>query len=1010
MIKKLIEEVPRRKILLGLASALGLVLPGQAQDTAGTNAPTVLKPSVVTGSYIPTAETVGPAPVAVVSSAQISASGSQDVLAALTKLDPAFSGSGNIGQVANNFSINGALPAGEANVAIRNLPSLVLLNGLRLPNSALSGGQAVDLNTIPISVIDHVEILKDGASALYGSDAIGGVVNVITKKNWSGTEISGRVGFPTRSDSNDILERRAAVITGATADDYSFFAGAQYYAMDPLLAKDRPTASMSIPDLLNKNILPPAYFSPSFNGRVQDGTGSYVLAGSQFAAGGPGYNPNLMTPPVYPGQTFSGPNAVGNYNAYAIAHGYVDPTGHGLGPYVPLGSTPLGAQIDALDPTGAIGIAGLYPLLNTTEFGSITIQGQDRRNFFGDFEHDLYGKNLQFFGTFLYANDISRAELAPSPVVSLPLYNIYVPSNNIYNPFGINLGASPTDTGAGTPRVRSRFTDSGNRIFEAQSDTYHIVGGLKGEISPKYDWVASYNYNRADQTYFTHNAINGAGLNGALAGTLTDASGNPLPEYNIFALPGYNGANAQTTLDNIKATLYQSGVSQLWGVDAHVHGQPFDLPAGPFDAVAGIQYVYESVALSVDGLTQLGLVPGLNQQFPFPGGQRDREAVFAEIRIPITSEKWNIPGFYDVSLDVQGRYERIFPGGDDGVPKIQLRWQPVDKQLTLRGGYGQSFLAPSIYSLFGPDFVSNPILAIPGGGIGQVQTQTRSNPNLPPAEAQNWNAGIVYSPKQIKGLTVSVDYYNVSQNNFVYADPVGPAASLNALGSASPWASGFTFADGTKLTTTAPGQVTVDNWGNLLITNQASGSLRTDGLDISAAYELPTDAAGKFTFLGNANWIHDYEIRSAPGRGYYRYEGQWTANFGVAQGLIPDYRLNLGLTWEYMDFAYNIMAHYIPGVTDNGFLHPEVGAPFQGFTVNNSPYHVDAYYTIDMQLAYRFGPKWGRYVNGLTLAVGCNNITDVDPPLIASALEDNTDKGTYDILGRFVYFEISKSF
>ena len=986
---------------------MALVVSSQAQDT---NAPQVMKPVVVTGSFIPTAETVGPAPVAVVSAAQINAAGQQDILSSLTKLDPAFSGSGNIGQVANNFSIVGAVPSGEANVAIRNLPTLVMLNGVRLPNSALSGGQLVDLNNIPISIVDHVDILKDGASALYGSDAVGGVVNVITRKNWTGTEISGRVGFPTRSDSNDIMERRASVITGAAADDYSFFAGAQYYAIDPLLSKDRPVASMSIPDLLAKNILPPAYFSPSFNGRVQDGNGSYILAGSQFAAGGQGYNPGLNTPPVFAGQVFSGANAVANYNAYAIAHGYVDPTGQGQGPYIPLGITPLGSQLDALDPNGDLGLNGLYPLLNTTAFGTHTIQSQDRRNFFGDFEHDLYGKNLQFFGTFLYANNVSRGELAPSPVVSLPLYNIFVPANNIYNPFGIDLGASPTQTGAGTPRIRSRFTDSGNRIFEAQSDTYHIVGGLKGEISPKYDWVASYNYNRADQTYFTRNAINGIGLNAALAGTLTDANGNPLPEYNIFAEPGFNGANAAQTVDTIKTTLFQSGVSELWGVDAHIHGQPFDLPAGPFDAVAGIQYVFESLSLSVDGLSQLGMVPGLNQQFPFSGGQRDREAVFAEIRIPIFSEKMNVPGAYSLDLDVQGRYERIFPGGDSGVPKIQARWQPIDKQVTVRGGYGQSFIAPSIYNLFGPDFVSNPVLVIPGGGVGQVQTQTRSNPNLPPSEAENWNAGIVYSPKQIKGLTVSVDYYYVNQDHVVTSDTVGSVASLNALGSASPWAPGFFFADGTQLTTTAPNQVTVDNFGNLLLTNQAVASLRTDGLDMSASYELPTDSAGKFTFLGNANWIHNFEVRSGPGRGYQRYEGQWTANFATAQSLIPDYRINVGLTWEYMDFTYNIMAHYIPSVTDMGFLHPEVAAPFQGFTVNNEPFKVDAYYTIDMQLAYKFGPKWGRYLNGTRLAVGCNNVTDTDPPLIASAIEDNTDKGTYDILGRFIYFEVSKTF
>src|SRR6266446_6179486 len=298
MIKNLQKKMPsglRRIVLAGLVGTLFVATTVLSEDTNVT----VMKPMVVTGSLTPTAETVGPAPVNTITAVDIQRGGQQDILSTLTRLDPSFSGSFNLGQVANNFTIytTPIESAGEANVAIRNLPSLVLFDGRRLGNSALSAGQAVDLNTIPLSIVDRVEVLKDGASALYGSDAIGGVVNVITRRNWNGTEIGGRVGFPTRKDSNDILERRASIITGATGDSYSFFGGAQYYYVDPLLAKDRFTASASIPALLKKGILPPAYFSPSYPGRVQDSglkdtngvvifpSTSYILAGSPFAAG-----------------------------------------------------------------------------------------------------------------------------------------------------------------------------------------------------------------------------------------------------------------------------------------------------------------------------------------------------------------------------------------------------------------------------------------------------------------------------------------------------------------------------------------------------------------------------------------------------------------------------------------------------------------------------------------------------------------------------------------------------
>src|SRR3989442_3703252 len=229
----------RRRLLcsaLGIQMlALPVAMAQQAtnQTAAATGeAPVKMQKTVVTGSLIPTAETVGPAPVDIVGAERIQQVGSQDVLATLKALNPGFAGNGNTGQTVNNGGF------GEANVAIRNLSTLVLLNGRRLGNSAFSNGALVDVNTIPLSMIERIEVLKDGASALYGSAAIGGVVNIITKKNYNGVEISGRVGFPTQKTSNDLLEHRFSVVAGASDDKSSFTAGFQYYHFDPLLTKD----------------------------------------------------------------------------------------------------------------------------------------------------------------------------------------------------------------------------------------------------------------------------------------------------------------------------------------------------------------------------------------------------------------------------------------------------------------------------------------------------------------------------------------------------------------------------------------------------------------------------------------------------------------------------------------------------------------------------------------------------------------------------------------------------
>src|SRR5439155_16339627 len=158
---------------------------------------------------------------------------------------------------------------------------------------------------------------------------------------------------------------------------------------------------------------------------------------------------------------------------------------------------------------------------------------------------------------------------------------------------------------------------------------------------------------------------------------LKDANGNPLPTFDIFALPR-TGANDPATFNQLKTTLFNTGVSELWSADGRINGEPFDLPAGKLKFAVGGVYLEESLSLAVDGLTQQGLVPGLNTQFAFPGGKRSRGAGFVEVLIPVTSPDWNIPGFHSFEIDAAGRIEQIDPGGRSEVPDIKIRWQPFD--------------------------------------------------------------------------------------------------------------------------------------------------------------------------------------------------------------------------------------------------------------------------------------------------------------------------------------------
>jgi hypothetical protein len=154
-----------------------------------------------------------------------------------------------------------------------------------------------------------------------------------------------------------------------------------------------------------------------------------------------------------------------------------------------------------------------------------------------------------------------------------------------------------------------------------------------------------------------------------------------------------------------------------------------------------------------------------------------------------------------------------------------------------------------------------------------------------------------------------------------------------------------------------------------------------------------------------------YQVQQGPALPYVEYKGTYTP----FQGTIPNWDLNVSLNWEYKGFMYTVMANYMPSISDPGLLIGPYSQPEQGYIINNTtqPFHVAAYYTINMRLAYEFGKgktEGRQWYDGTRLAVGCNNITDAQPLLISDAVEDNTDKNVYDILGRFVYFEVTKKF
>ncbi len=197
---------------------------------------------IVTGSNIPTAEEVTPSNVDTLTDQDIKRSGqSGDILQVLTKTDPDFTGAGNLGST--NANISSGITYGGSTVAIRGLPALVLLDGRRLSDSAAiaaGGAQFTDVQIFPTSLISRIEVLKDGASALYGSEAVGGVVNVFLKSDFTGLEMGFRYGFTVDSG---VAERKGWAIAGVGNETTHVTAAFQYYEIDPLYARERGYSS-----------------------------------------------------------------------------------------------------------------------------------------------------------------------------------------------------------------------------------------------------------------------------------------------------------------------------------------------------------------------------------------------------------------------------------------------------------------------------------------------------------------------------------------------------------------------------------------------------------------------------------------------------------------------------------------------------------------------------------------------------------------------------------------------
>jgi iron complex outermembrane receptor protein len=913
-----------RIALLPLLAA-GFASAQSAPQTAATEDSNVLKLEKfeVTGSYIPVAGSSTAIPVTTIDASVIESTGiNTNVLEVLRKTTPQFTGNGNLGNT--NANISSGATGGGSQLAFRNTQTLVLINGRRsayAPILSSGGNQFVDVNLIPISAIQKIEILQDGASAIYGTDAVSGVVNIILKSDYKGAEAGARYGW-SDNDGN-YAERKAWFVTGASTDTTNLTVSAEWTKSDPLFQYEREFSGE-------------AYGTGTFAGVVSIGSQFYVL------------NPSLNAPPQNQDLTAAQLVANGTYVRIADANNLI----LGLGP----------------ERQYAFNLARY-----------VTLQlGNQRRSATLNFDH-RWGKSVEVFGDLMYSQTKTYSQLNAQPT------SASMAAGSPYNPFDVAVVA------------RNRFLDFPRQYFY---DTTNIRGviGAKGDFNENFGWEVGALNNRIEQNYRNAGLIDTAARIAAVAdGTL-----------NYFARNQPAGAIAASGMFGV--ALGQS-VSELETYDARVHGTLWDLPAGQLGFAVGGEFRTEKLTQTADRNSQTATFgwDSATTLDPF-SADRDVQAMFANVRVPILGNSTGNGMLLEVEAAV--RTEKYSDTDDPTVPKYSVRYLPFNDELALRATYSESFAAPTLFQLFGPGgvgFTSSLNLQRLGGGsiTGQANARSGANASLKPATSDNWTAGFVWSPKNLKGFSVSMDYFSVEQEGLI--STIGTSTILQDVelrGTGSPYApfvrfgprnDTSVFTGGTPVT--AAGQIGTRAIDEVYVTDTLVNiaGQRLAGVDFKLDYTWNQDAWGRFDASLAGIWWNYYKATTLPGTAEFDTVGQAT-NFN---GTIPDWQTYLSLAWTRGPVGATFAWTHIPEIEDvNWYDDTDVGADA----------NVESYNSIDVSASFTFGTDY-RWVNGLTVRVGANNVFNETPPMAKGTFTDsNADIATYGAVGRLIYVEARLKF
>ncbi|TFW34227.1 TonB-dependent receptor plug domain-containing protein [Massilia horti] len=960
MMEKVLSRSIRAICLGGVAFGMHAAW---AQDTQ--NAP--MQRVEVTGSRIRQVDTETAQPIQVMTQEQIQKTGLVTVGDVLNQLSSAGS---------PDFSRGGSLTSNRENggqyINLRNLGSnrlLVLVDGKRWTQTV---DGYTDMSTIPSAMIERIEVLKDGASAIYGSDAISGVVNIILKKKMEGGQVSVYTGANGKGDGRN---KDFSLTYGANSDKTSLMIGLSHTEQGVVWPGTRN---------ITKNPRGPKHPTDGL------GTGPWGRVTAVAADGSSNDDPDN-----------SGFDRLLNHTG--------DQTGNGVG-------------ADSRNPANYHDYAGA----NADKYNSsqqMMFQMPNKLDTLFTKGSIELPYDMQFTTTAMYSQRKSTAQIAGYPLRSdvQSTYPVYIDKASYYNPFGQDL-------------FFYRRTIEVPRVTDNENRTFHADATLSGAFTVRdlnWNWDVGYNHSAVTGSTYSTGNVNLLNLKKALGPSFKNAQGaiqcgtpdNPiaLQECTPWDIVGGPSASNPQVLKYVMSTGQATYGSTINSATANISGEAFQLPAGALGVAAGIEH-REVRGYDIPGqFEQSGYSTDLAGN-PTNGKYTVKEA-YAEVNIPVLKD---MPFAQLLSFDLATRHSVYSNFGTTNNSKASFMWKPV-KDLLARGTYAQGFRAPTVGDTFGggqqtyDDFMDpcdtefgqtnlpgvSARCAAQGAGAGYRQfDQTKSpvtsadggqsaypfmagagNSTLQPERAKTKTFGFVYSPSFLPGFSGSLDWYNITVTNQITGISATQVAEFCYIQGIQQ------YCDAIKRDP-ASGQVVNLSRGNINM-----GAMETEGYDLSWSYRLPGTRFGKFGLRSDSTFVTKLRQKAND-------DSNWVNYLGEYDGTSAYYRVksNLALDWTLGNWSATWTARYYSPIKDKCYSATVECTNPTGLANWGTKYNrLGAMVYNDLSVSYK--TPWRGQV-----MVGANNVFNKQPrtTILGAASASRVDANLP--IDRFVYVRYNQAF